>query len=101
MTDPQFAKKQATIAENVKRLAANRPEVRSDYRLLIQYYHFYIDGLNAFVPLDVLRGLTQPESITRAYRKLVEAGEIVPEPKVQAARRDQERKFKGYYRKGA
>lgn len=99
----EFEKKQKSIADNVKRLIAEHPEIKEDYRLLIHYYHYYIDGLKSFVPLSALRSTTQPESISRAFRKLAAEGEVKLIAEVQAARRIEERAFRKYYnaRQGA
>jgi hypothetical protein len=92
-----FSKRHATICENVKMLVEAHPEVKSDYRLLIQYYHYYIDGLAKYVPLTVLKQLTQPESISRAYRRLVADKAVKPDPLTNGARRREQKLYKTYY----
>jgi len=92
-----FAKRQGTISDNIIWLAKNHPDVLSDYRKLFVYYWYYIDGLNMFVPKNILRGLSQPESIGRAYRKLVAEGYIVVDEKTKKARLQEEENFRFYY----
>ena len=92
-----FNRKQDTIRVKVKELCISHPEVIDDYRKLIQYYHYYVDGFRMFVPMEVLEKLTQPESITRAYRKLVEKGDVDPTAKVKFARNVQRENYKKYY----
>ena len=84
--DVDFNKKHDLIIDKVKELCERHPEVIGDYRKLIQYYHYYVDGFKMFVPMEVLERLTQPESVTRAYRKLVEKGIVDPDAKVKFAR---------------
>lgn len=47
--------------------------------------------------MEVLERLTQPESVTRAYRKLVEKGIVDPDAKVKFARNIQRENYKKYY----
>jgi hypothetical protein len=68
--DKEFTIKKATIKRNVEWLLENYPNTRNNYNLLVQYYHFYIDGLKNFIPMEELMKMTQVESITRAFREL-------------------------------
>ena len=94
-----FRKQHDTIRQKILELAAKYPAVVTDYRKLIQYFWFYMDHMERFVPLEVLENLTQPESITRAFRKLVEDGEIVVPVDVKGERSKQEKLFRDHYRK--
>lgn len=95
--DVDFNKKHDLIIDKVKELCERHPEVIGDYRKLIQYYHYYVDGFKMFVPMEVLEKLTQPESVTRAYRKLVEKGIVDPDAKVKFTRNIQRENYKKYY----
>ena len=92
-----FAKRQGTIADNIIWLAKNHPSVIQDYRKLIQYYWYYIDGLKVFIPLNIIEGLTQPESVGRAFRKLKSEGYIVEDDKTKRLRLQSEENFREYY----
>lgn len=92
-----FAAQHQRIRDNVIDLVRQHPSAITDYRKLLQYYWYYVDGLKVFIPLDVLEKLTQPESISRAYRKLVEEGVIIVDEKTKAARVNQERQFRQHY----
>lgn len=92
-----FTKKQDSIRTKVRALVAKYPKAATDYRLLIQLYHYHNDGLKNFVPLEVLQGLTQPESITRAFRKLVADGDITVDPLTEAVRVTEQQNFRQYY----
>lgn len=97
--DKNFSAKHRLISENVVKIVREHPSTISDYRKLLQYYWYYIDGLKNFVPLDELERITQPESISRAFRKLVEQGVIIMDEKTKMARINEEKKFRSHYRK--
>lgn len=94
-----FAKQQNTIAQNIIKLIQKHPSAAYDYRKLDQYYHYYIDGLDEFIPLQKLENCTQPESINRAFRKLVEEGKIELPKEFKESRNQQEKRFRDFYGK--
>lgn len=93
----EFAEKQDRIKDKVIQLCREHPEAKSDYRTLLQYYWYYVDGLKAYIPREVLAMLTQPESVTRAFRKAVENGEIVLDAHEQVKRHTEEHKYREHY----
>jgi len=98
----EFEEKLKTIEENIEWLIAEHPECKDDYRLLSHYYHFYIDGLKNFVPLEKLRSLTQPESINRIFRDIVHKQrrkEAQPSEIVQESRAIQQEQFHEHFSK--
>lgn len=92
-----FEKKQDTIRQKVLDLVKKHPTAITDYRKLIQYYWYYMDGLNVYVPMEKLEKLTQPESISRALRKLVEEGDVVVDPATKTMRANEQANFRKYY----
>lgn len=94
-----FEKKHTHIRDNVKDICAKYPSTVGDYRKLVQYYWYYVDGLKNFIPLELLEKITQPESITRAFRKAIELGEIEPTDEQRLRRDDEEQRYRKYYRK--
>jgi len=92
-----FTRRHTTIAQNIVNLVKDHPAVKEDYRKLIQYYWYYVDGMKNFVPLDVLKKLTQPQSIGRAFRKLIEEGRISIPEKTKQKRWDEETKYRNHY----
>ena len=46
----RFAKERDTVHANVKAILERFPECREDYRFLVNYYWYYIDKLNRFIP---------------------------------------------------
>lgn len=94
-----FEKKHTKIRDHVKELCKKHPSVVGDYRKLVQYYWYYIDGLPNFIPLELLERLTPPESITRAFRKAIELGEVEPTDELRLRRDDEEQKYRKYYGK--
>ena len=94
-----FAKKHNTIKDNLLWLCRKHPSVMVDYRRLVQYYWYYVNDLKVFIPIEQLNKLTNPESIGRAFRKLVEEGELVVPSPVLDARSEEEAKYRRYYKK--
>ena len=94
-----FGKRQGTIADNIIWLAQKYPSVLSDYRKLIQYYWYYINNLNVFVPMNILEGLAQPESIGRAFRKLVADGVLIVDDTTKKVRLQEQQNYHDYYRR--
>ena len=95
----EFTERHNTISDNVIWLIKKHPNAINDYRKLIQYYWYYIDGLKVFIPMNILERLTQPESIGRAYRKLVADGYIIVDEKTKFSRLREEENYRSYYRK--
>ena len=95
----RFSQEHNTITDNIIWLVKKYPSAAGDYRKLIQYYWYYVNGLKVFIPLNILEGLTQPESIGRAFRKLVADGFIVVDDKTRKARLQEEENFRSYYRR--
>ena len=94
----RFAKERDTIQANVKAILERFPECREDYRFLVNYYWYYIDKLNRFIPKEVLRELTPPESVTRAYRKVVSLNlSLQPSAKTRHQRDIQLERYRKYY----
>jgi len=95
-----FVKQRVTIKENVEWLIEKYPYVKNDYRKLLQMYWFHIDGLKRFIPFEELQKMTQPESITRAFREIANIKRkkfAQPTEIVQEARAIQEQQFHTYY----
>ena len=99
MTLKQFDDSQECIRDKVVKLCQAHPEAKKDYRTLLQYFWYYEDGLKQYVPKEVLAKLTQPESVTRAFRKAVEEKRIVLDEDVKKSRSEKEKQFHSYYGK--
>lgn len=97
MTQNNFNAEQTTIRTKVIKLCQQHPEAKKDYRTLLQYFWYYEDGLKQYVPREVLAQLTQPESITRAFRKAVEEGALVLDVADTVKRDEQQKLFHNYY----
>jgi len=97
MEQQNFAEEQDTIRAKVIALCREHPEAKRDYRILLQYYWYYVDELKKYVPIDVLSKITQPESICRAFRKGVEEGTIDLEDNEKVVRQVKQRQFREYY----
>lgn len=97
----RFAKERDTLHENVKALLTRFPECRDNYAYLVNFFWYYVDGLHRFIPREVLKDLTSPESITRAYRKIVENNpHLQPSPETRRQRDAQLSRYARYYRRG-
>ncbi len=95
-----FVQKRSTIKENVEWLIQKFPFVKNDYRKLLQMYWWHIDGLKRFIPFEELQKMTQPESITRAFREISNIRKksfTQPIPIVQEARQIEEQNYHTYY----
>jgi len=98
----RFAKQRETLQKNVQDLLERFPECRESYSLLTNYFWYYIDGLHRWIPREVLRDLTSPESITRTYRQIIrENPRLAPTPKTQRARDEQLERMSAYHREKA
>lgn len=92
-----FEVKQKTISDKILNLVTKHPSAVSDYRKLIQYFWYYEDGLASYIPIERLERLSQPESISRAFRRLVADGKIVYDEETKRYRVAQEINYKNYY----
>lgn len=100
MTQEAFDERHATIKENLKKLLTEHPDAKDDYRKLVQYFWYYIDGLANFIPLEYLLKLTNPESIDRAFRKLKEEDPTFRSTKkIEEARAREEDYYRTHYGK--
>lgn len=99
MTDfEQFSQKRRTIKENVEWLIQKFPFTKNDYRKLLQMYWYHVDNLKRFIPFEELEKMTQPESITRAFRELSSMRRIPrPHPIVQEARAIEQEHYQEYF----
>jgi len=97
----RFAKERDTLQANVKALLERFPESRDSYQILVNFFWYYVDGLHRFIPREVLKDLTSPESITRAYRKVVtDNPSLQPSAKTRLQRDQQLERHSRYYRSG-
>ena len=93
-----FAEEHTSIRANVIQLCKDHPSVKVDYRKLLIYYWYYIDDLGAHIPMFILEGITQPESISRAFRKAV-ADRVIDVPQSTFTRRtEEEALYSAFYR---
>jgi len=98
----RFAKERETMQKNVEDLLERFPELRNSYQMLVNFYWYYIDGLHRWIPREVLRDLTSPESITRTYRQVIKQNpRLAPTPKTQRARDEQLERMSKFYREEA
>lgn len=90
-SEKELVKGMKTILKRVVQLSKEKPAVKGDYRLLVNYYwwkyHRKMFGLENF---EDLMKLPSSESITRAFRKAVELGEIEPTGKILKRREQRE-----------
>ena len=97
----RFAKQRETLQANVKAILERFPECRDNYALLTNYYWYYVDGLHRWIPKEVLKDLTSPESITRSYRKVVSDNpRLQPSAKTRRERDEQLERYRRYYQRG-
>lgn len=104
MVEKAFIIKQRTIKENVESLLNKFPYLLSDYTKLVWYYWFYIDNIpdlikqNKIIAPEDFKQLTKPESITRAFRQLVnEECKFLLPSHVRVGRQYQEERFRKAY----
>ena len=84
--------------KHVYTLLKKHKTARDDDRILIQLYHYHVDGLKQFVPFNIVRRLTAPESITRARRHIQNRLRLCrPSKERKSGRKKQEQKFREYY----
>jgi arginyl-tRNA--protein-N-Asp/Glu arginylyltransferase len=103
-----FASEQRTVRAKVIALCEKYVTARLSYSRLVSYYWRYVEHLkvkcdkcgkqtSVFIqPQDFAR-IKSPESITRAFRKAVELGEITLTEKEQAERARLEDEYRDFY----
>lgn len=84
----------STLKHNVKVLVDAEPQCAKSYTLLVIRYWMKMEGATDFH--DAL-GCTSPEAITRAFRDLVNTGQIVLPADIAAQRRQQEIEYRKAY----
>lgn len=88
-------KKPAIIKHNLRLLAKSEPEVKDNYNLLVVRYWMKFELASV---LEDVVDCTPAESITRAFRSLVHAGEIELTEEIKKIRRREEQLFEETYR---
>lgn len=91
------AEEHGTIRKNLIALCREHPEVATDYRKLVQYYWYYVDGFAPFIEWSLFSRLTNPESINRAFRDLAKEGTIWVPPEVKQRRQARQDAMRRYY----
>lgn len=94
MKDEEFLKQFGTIKQRVAFLCERYPEVKGSYTLLYQRYIWFFCGLPWYIDWETFKNLPSPESISRAYRKLKEAGDIQETLKTALRRAEREDLFR-------
>ena len=79
-----------TIKRRVKELCEEYPQVTGDYNVLIARYYFKFHSRGFGCSFKELLKLPSSESVSRAFRKLVEQGEVTPSGKIKARRTHRE-----------
>ena len=103
-----FVERRHTVKANVILLLQKFPCTRDDYRKLVWFYWWYIDGIkkimkpNGFIPIEKFPKLTPPESITRAYREVMNdplkrEAILRVSPEVKIIREMEEEAYHKYY----
>ena len=86
------------IDQNVTSLLHNTSTRNTTNKEFIFKYWQKYDGLKTRVNLPIFRKLTDPESISRSRRKVVETNpHLEPNPNVLTAKRTKERKMRKHY----
>lgn len=81
-----------TVMERVEYILRNYPESRNDdfylYILYLRLFDREVARYIRFIPLDVIRRATRPETVRRARQKIQEKGKYLPtDPKILKRRR--------------
>lgn len=84
----------ATLKNNVKVLVDAEPQCAKSYTLLVIRYWMKVEGAKDFH--DAL-GCTSPEAITRAFRDLVNTGQIALPEDIAKQRKEQEAEYRRVY----
>lgn len=90
------------VAENIKSLAEEFPEVKENYNVLILLYWYIFDDFDLRKGtmeevINKVKNVTSAETITRWFRRLVEAGEITLPEDVKVARKEVEQVYKNEF----
>jgi hypothetical protein len=79
------------LGKNILELAKVFPDVKSSYSKLVMYYWTFFEDCNS---MGSIQYCTSPESITRAFRKLVENGLILVPAETKANREAAAKNYK-------
>lgn len=88
-------KKPAIIKHNIKLLTKSEPEVKDNYNLLVARYWEKFEFANGLQDIQLC---TPAESITRAFRSLVNEGEIELKEEIKKIRRREEKEYQEVYK---
>ena len=91
VSDFEVVESLKSIKERVKRVCALYPSCTGNYNLLITRYFWFYYGRKFGIPFSELLKLPSSESVSRAFRKLVEQGEVTPSGKIKLRRESRER----------
>lgn len=87
-------KKSSLVKHNVKLLAEKEPEVKDNYNLLaLRYWQKF----EFATQLKDISSCTPAESITRAFRSLVNTGEIELKEEIKKIRKREEKEYQKEY----
>ena len=89
-----------TVQERVKRLCEERSSCTGNYNILVHLYYKKYHGRQRFWEDKAFKYRPSPETITRAFRKLVELGELKPSGKILARRNAREMVVKEIMKEG-
>lgn len=93
-----FSFRQNSIRQKVLVLLKKYPRSRDNDTLLVQLFHFHIDDLHEFIPFEVIKKLTTPETIVRARRHIQNRLKLFrPSKERQRGRRRQEQEYRKHY----
>jgi hypothetical protein len=79
-----------TVQARVKQLCDARPSCTGNYSILVHLYYQRYHRHQRFWEDKAFKHRPSPETITRAFRKLVELGELKPSGKILARRKARE-----------
>ena len=91
------------VMDRVYELVKRFPPAKNNYALLVLLYWMEYDGLKyrktrtgftIDIPYAKIGKLTPPETITRAFRKLVELGKVKPDERIRKIRKIKEEAFR-------
>lgn len=80
--------------KQVKELVTQFPFLVENYNLLVSYFWKYIEGANG---LEDVASCSSAEAITRAFRRLVQSGEIVVPEDIKEKRLQYQESFREDY----
>jgi hypothetical protein len=85
-----------TMYERVKKICTLYPSAKGSYNILTARYFWYYYGRKFGCTFEDLLNLPSSESITRLFRKAVEAGDIEPSDAILKRREKQRLKIKDF-----